>query len=152
MRWKKRCTGELQESNERLQQINSQLQRTLKEIRLLNEMSDRLQACYTREQAYAIVSLYMEQLFPHLDGGVFAISESKNFLEEMSSWGEGSSIQKLFPYPAVVEEAIARLIPWVIEYRCDADVDPRWTAVKLLEYRDDALPKFPTTEEESRHL
>ncbi|MEB3883248.1 Fe(2+) transporter permease subunit FeoB [Lyngbya sp. CCY1209] len=53
-------------------------------------------------------------------------------------------------YPAVVEEAIARLIPWVIEYRCDADVDPRWTAVKLLEYRDDALPKFPTTELEKR--
>ncbi|MEB3883250.1 hypothetical protein [Lyngbya sp. CCY1209] len=70
MRWKKRCTGELQESNERLQQINSQLQRTLKEIRRLNEMSDRLQACYTREQAYAIVSLYMEQLFPHLEGGI----------------------------------------------------------------------------------
>lgn len=91
-----RRTGELQESNERLQQINSQLQQTLKEIRLLNEMSDRLQACYTREQAYAIVSLYMEQLFPHLHGGVFAISESKNFLEEMSSWGKGSSIQKLF--------------------------------------------------------
>jgi diguanylate cyclase (GGDEF)-like protein len=89
-------TGELQESNERLQQANSQLQQTLKEIRGLNEMSDRLQACYTRQQAYAIVSLYMEQLFPDLPGGVFAISESKNFLEEMSSWGKGSSIQKLF--------------------------------------------------------
>jgi len=89
-------TGELQESNERLQQANSQLQQTLREIRSLNELSDRLQACYTREQAYAIVSLQMEQLFPDLPGGVFAISESKNFLEEMSSWGKGSSIQKLF--------------------------------------------------------
>ena len=89
-------TIELLESNERLQQTNSKLQQTLREIRLLNEMSDRLQACYTQEQAYAIVSLYMEQLFPDLPGGVFAISESKNFLEEMSAWGEGSSIQKLF--------------------------------------------------------
>ncbi|EDZ92595.1 MULTISPECIES: sensor domain-containing diguanylate cyclase [Limnospira] len=89
-------TGELQESNERLQQTNSQLQQTLKEIRLLNEMNDGLLACYTLEQAYAIISLYMEQLFPDFPGGIFAISESKNFLEEMSSWGEGSSIQKLF--------------------------------------------------------
>lgn len=53
-------------------------------------------------------------------------------------------------YPAVVEEAIARLIPWVLEYCCDADVDPRWTAIKLLEYRDDAPPKLPTTELEKR--
>lgn len=89
-------TLKLLESNEQLQQINSQLQQTLREIRLLNEMSDRLQACYTQEQAYAIVSLYMEQLFPHLPGGVFGISESKNYLEEKSSWSEGSTIEKLF--------------------------------------------------------
>ncbi len=53
-------------------------------------------------------------------------------------------------YPAVVEEAIASLMPWVIEYCCDTHVDPRWTAVKLLEYRDDALPQLPTTELDKR--
>ncbi|EKD06854.1 MULTISPECIES: Fe(2+) transporter permease subunit FeoB [Limnospira] len=43
-------------------------------------------------------------------------------------------------YPAVVEEAIARLMSGVIEYYGDTHVAPRWTAVKLLEYRDDATP------------
>jgi len=43
-------------------------------------------------------------------------------------------------YPAVVEDAIGELVPFIEERRPNAPVDPRWTALKLLEYEDSVAP------------
>ncbi|WP_017663215.1 Fe(2+) transporter permease subunit FeoB [Baaleninema simplex] len=43
-------------------------------------------------------------------------------------------------YPAVVEDAIAELFPYIEERRSNTYVDPRWTALKLLEYEDSVAP------------
>ncbi|MGC9503120.1 Fe(2+) transporter permease subunit FeoB [Baaleninema sp.] len=43
-------------------------------------------------------------------------------------------------YPAVVEDAIAELVPYIEERRSKTYVDPRWTALKLLEYEDSVAP------------
>ncbi|MBE9189695.1 Fe(2+) transporter permease subunit FeoB [Gloeocapsopsis crepidinum LEGE 06123] len=37
-------------------------------------------------------------------------------------------------YPPVVEDAIAQLVPLVMQHSHDRVVDPRWNAIKLLEY------------------
>ncbi len=39
-------------------------------------------------------------------------------------------------YPAVIEDAITELVPFIREHSPNRAVDPRWTALKLLEYED----------------
>lgn len=49
-------------------------------------------------------------------------------------------------YPAAIEDAIAQLIPHVEKHSPKRTVDARWTALKLLEYRDEVAPELATTE------
>ncbi|OKH24295.1 Fe(2+) transporter permease subunit FeoB [Chroogloeocystis siderophila] len=44
-------------------------------------------------------------------------------------------------YPAVIEDAIAQLIPLVMKHSHGV-VDPRWKAIKLLEYEDSIAPEL----------
>ncbi|MBE9163333.1 Fe(2+) transporter permease subunit FeoB [Tychonema sp. LEGE 06208] len=45
-------------------------------------------------------------------------------------------------YPAVIEDAIAQLIPHIEQHSPNRQVDARWTALKLLEYQDDVAPEL----------
>ncbi|MGB3265088.1 MAG: FeoB small GTPase domain-containing protein, partial [Microcoleus sp.] len=49
-------------------------------------------------------------------------------------------------YPAVIEDAIAQLIPHIEQHSPNRKVDARWTALKLLEYQDDVAPELANTE------
>ncbi len=49
-------------------------------------------------------------------------------------------------YPAVIEDAIAQLIPFIQERSPNRAVDPRWTALKLLEYEDRIAPELRSKE------
>ncbi len=49
-------------------------------------------------------------------------------------------------YPAVIEDAIAQLVPFVTEHSPNRTVDPRWTALKLLEYEDRVAPELRSKE------
>lgn len=49
-------------------------------------------------------------------------------------------------YPAVIEDAIAQLIPFIREHSPNHTVDPRWTALKLLEYEDRVAPELRSKE------
>lgn len=46
------------------------------------------------------------------------------------------------PYPAVMEEALAELVPFVRERSANEAIAPRWKAVKLLEYEDSVAPEL----------
>ncbi len=45
-------------------------------------------------------------------------------------------------YPAAVEDALAELVPLVRERQQNKTVEPRWTALKLLEYEDEVAPEL----------
>jgi ferrous iron transport protein B len=49
-------------------------------------------------------------------------------------------------YPAVIEDAIAQLIPHIEQHSPDCKVDARWRALKLLEYQDEIAPEIVSTE------
>ncbi|MBF2063222.1 MAG: Fe(2+) transporter permease subunit FeoB [Calothrix sp. C42_A2020_038] len=45
-------------------------------------------------------------------------------------------------YPAVIEDAIAELVPFINEHSSNHAVDARWKALKLLEYEDRITPEL----------
>ncbi|MCC3599828.1 MULTISPECIES: Fe(2+) transporter permease subunit FeoB [unclassified Microcoleus] len=49
-------------------------------------------------------------------------------------------------YPAVIEDAIAQLIPHIQQHSPNRSIDARWTALKLLEYQDEVAPELANTE------
>jgi len=49
-------------------------------------------------------------------------------------------------YPAVIEDAIAQLIPHIEQHSPNRKADARWTALKLLEYQDDVAPELANKE------
>ncbi len=53
-------------------------------------------------------------------------------------------------YPAVLEDALADLMPLVLEGSTNPTVEPRWTALKLLAYENSVDPQLPTGEIEKR--
>jgi ferrous iron transport protein B len=49
-------------------------------------------------------------------------------------------------YPAVIEDAVAELVPFITERSPNRPVDARWTALKLLEYEDKIAPELRSKE------
>lgn len=92
------------ESEETLQKTNEKLTRWIKELEvrnqeiiLLGEMSNILQACLTTEEAYNTVAQLIEPLFPNMSGAIFVISNSKQLVSSVASWGNvNASTEMLF--------------------------------------------------------
>ena len=55
----------------------------------LSRMTELLQSCSQRAEAYAIVRETGAQLFPHSTGSLFIYRESRDVLEHAASWGSG---------------------------------------------------------------
>jgi ferrous iron transport protein B len=49
-------------------------------------------------------------------------------------------------YPAVIEDAITELLPFIREHSPNRAIDARWTALKLLEYEDRIAPELRSKE------
>lgn len=49
-------------------------------------------------------------------------------------------------YPAVIEDGIAQLVPFVQKHSPNRPIDARWTALKLLEYEDRVAPELRSKE------
>ena len=45
-------------------------------------------------------------------------------------------------YPAVIEDALAELVPYITEHSSKRIVEPRWTALNLLQYEDQVAPEL----------
>jgi diguanylate cyclase (GGDEF)-like protein len=72
----------------RVQERTVELEQRNREISLLAEMSDFLQACDTAAEAYGVITRTGQQLFPGTMGVLFVYSPSRNDLEGLASWGE----------------------------------------------------------------
>jgi diguanylate cyclase (GGDEF)-like protein/PAS domain S-box-containing protein len=86
----------LQQANNRLQSVVQESEQRNRDISLLNELGDLLQACQNREEAYAAVSQYCSQLFPDNPGGLFVLNHSRDLLEQACYWGKGSMGEEVF--------------------------------------------------------
>jgi diguanylate cyclase (GGDEF)-like protein len=65
---------------DRLNQRNRQVQ-------LLNEVGDMLQACLTTEEAYPIISLHAPQLLPGTAGALYVHDMQQNLYVSLAEWG-----------------------------------------------------------------
>ncbi|MBE9227748.1 diguanylate cyclase [Phormidium sp. LEGE 05292] len=85
----------LQKTNEKLIRWVKELEARNQEIVLLGEMSNILQACLTTEEAYQIVAQLIEPLFPDMSGAVFMMSNSKQLVSAVASWGDASATTEM---------------------------------------------------------
>lgn len=59
-----------------------------REVALLQQMGEMLQACSTIQEAYDVIGRLAGQLFPEKAGAVFAITPSRNLVEVGAAWGD----------------------------------------------------------------
>ena len=88
---RKLAEATLQETNEKLAQGLNELEQRNREIALLNEMGDLLQACPNAEDAYKVIANIGRQLFPGEAGAVYVISPSHDIVETVAEWGNSES-------------------------------------------------------------
>ncbi len=78
----------LQQANEKLIQWIEELKQRNREMVLLGEMNELLQACETVEEAYKAIGIKLPQLFPKCSGGLGAIDSFKNCVKNVAAWGK----------------------------------------------------------------
>jgi len=80
----------LQQAKEQLEKRIEELNQHNREMMLLSEISDFLQACLTVEEVYRAISSLVEPLFPRCSGGIFIMEQSGNWLTNVAFWGTQS--------------------------------------------------------------
>ncbi len=94
---RKQSEAALFQANEKLTGWVNELEQRNREIALLGQMSDILQACLTVTEAYSVLPSLIQPLFPEAKGGIFLITASNNLVEAVASWGSPPlSSQEMF--------------------------------------------------------
>ncbi|MEQ8541085.1 MAG: PAS domain S-box protein [Coleofasciculus sp. D1-CHI-01] len=93
---RKQAQATLQRLNEQLTGRVNELGSRNREMVLLGDLSDFLQACLTVDEAYNAIATLVAPLFPGSSGGVFVINPSENWVEAMATWGIVLASQTLF--------------------------------------------------------
>jgi diguanylate cyclase (GGDEF)-like protein/PAS domain S-box-containing protein len=93
----KKTEKALQEAHHKLTIQVNELEKRNQEANLLNEMGDLLQSGMLLEDAYAVVGQYAEKAFPKLSGILFVLNDSHNLFESVSSWGNPTNTEPVFP-------------------------------------------------------
>ncbi|MBD3305715.1 diguanylate cyclase [candidate division KSB3 bacterium] len=79
-------------------QVEEELQVRNRELSLLNDLSDLLQACEYEQETYTVLVNICKDLFPLTSGCVFMLIHAKTTLEIVASWG--TPPQKVRKFPA----------------------------------------------------
>jgi diguanylate cyclase (GGDEF)-like protein len=77
----------LRDANEGLSRSVNELERLNREIVQLTEMSNLLQVCGTREEAFTVLAHVGQDLFAQTAGSVFVYVPSRDVLESVAGWG-----------------------------------------------------------------
>jgi len=93
---KRHAEEALNEVNLELSQSVRQLEQRNLEITALHEMSDMFQLCRDREEAYRIIEVVAEKLFPEDSGAFYILDSSSNMLELACSLGNGVKHEQHF--------------------------------------------------------
>ncbi|HUT23908.1 MAG TPA: sensor domain-containing diguanylate cyclase, partial [Sumerlaeia bacterium] len=79
---------DLRQRNEELASWVEELKQSSREIALLNQMGDLLQACRSVEETYSVILQLAGELFPQDSGALCRFRESENLLETVATWGK----------------------------------------------------------------
>ena len=74
-------------ANEDLLILVSELQWRDREMQLLNQMNDLLQSCMTQDEAYKVITLKAQELFPGQNGCLAILHKRGQDLETVACWG-----------------------------------------------------------------
>ena len=77
----------VQERTNALETINQELIKHNQQMCKLTEVNEFLQLCKSLGEAKKTLAELLKPLFPKMSGSVYLINESRNVLEEFSSWG-----------------------------------------------------------------
>ena len=88
--------GESEEALGESEAKRSQIEQRTRDITLLSDMAQLLQASHTIEEAYGIVAESMQRLFPDQPGALCMLSASRNFVEAVAVWGEPLPTERVF--------------------------------------------------------
>lgn len=64
------------------------MERRNRESTLITEMTDMIQACRTPDEAFPVISRYIQQLAPDLSGALYLMTNNVQPAEKLISWGE----------------------------------------------------------------
>jgi diguanylate cyclase (GGDEF)-like protein/PAS domain S-box-containing protein len=87
---------ELEATSKKLTIWVAELEQRNRESMLLNEMGDLLSSCRDAKEAYDVVTRFAQKLFPNVSGGISVISASRNYVEQISSWGSSPPQEQVF--------------------------------------------------------
>jgi diguanylate cyclase (GGDEF)-like protein/PAS domain S-box-containing protein len=86
----------LHEANNNLKGIVNEFELRNRDITLLNEMGDLLQACLVCQEAYLGIAHFAPLLFPDESGVLFILSASKKLMEAVATWGQPEFDEPVF--------------------------------------------------------
>lgn len=87
---------QLQHSNRELQLSLERLRQQTREMALLHEMSELLQAASTAEEYNKVISHAMQQLFNTKVGALYALRPSHDLIEASITWGDFKHAETVF--------------------------------------------------------
>lgn len=93
---RKKAKLHLEKINEELSALVTELQTRDREMKLINQMNDLLQACKTLEEAYQVIGISGEDLFCGQNGGLAILHDSGQFLETTTFWGIEQILESVF--------------------------------------------------------
>lgn len=84
---RRRAEQQLHRRNDELKQWIDELERLHREISELTEMSNLLQACRTRDEAFVALAHASRRLFPDTSGCIYVYPPSRDHMAAVTRWG-----------------------------------------------------------------
>jgi diguanylate cyclase (GGDEF)-like protein/PAS domain S-box-containing protein len=92
---RRKMENDLREANQKLRAWISDLELRNHEAKLLNDMGELLQSCYTAEEAQGAIAEYVEKLFP-TESGALCMLNDRNLVEAIAAWGTATGGEEIF--------------------------------------------------------
>ena len=86
----------LQEANARIEALFKRLERLTEETAPITTMGDYMQTCRSPQDAYLILGRTLPKLLPEISGAIGIISNSRNLVEIVLTWGGGGVFAEEF--------------------------------------------------------
>ncbi len=86
----------LRESVEKCQVWKRELDEYRRQLSFLSEMGSMLRVCMNAEEAVAVISQEIEQIFPHHSGTLYLMKPGQNAVESVFQWGASRSSKPTF--------------------------------------------------------
>jgi diguanylate cyclase (GGDEF)-like protein len=93
---RKRAEAELLTTNNELTTLVEELQTRDKQMKLMNNMNDLLQACVTQAEAYQVITMIAGDLFPGHNGSLAILDGKHGHLEVVARWGAETTMEAAF--------------------------------------------------------